>query len=124
MKRLLLLLIVIAVASQLQAQQSVVKPFDQNLFKTPGDLNLQQFKLGDSTLLKGFSTLPKGEFLAVTPYKLPDYNITAANQLVNIDHMPIAKMNGNIDHMPIAKVSGNIDRMPGSVVVVPKPVTP
>jgi len=124
MKKLSLLLIVIAGATQLRAQQTAIKPFDQNLFKAPKGLHLQQFKPDDSTLLKGFSTLPKGEFLAVTPYKLADYNMNTANSVMNIDRMPIARMNGNIDHMPIAKVSGDIDKMPGSVIIVPKPATP
>jgi len=112
MKKLLLLLIVIAGVTQLRAQQSAVKPFDQNLFKVPKNQNLLQFKPGDSILFKSFSTLPKGEFLAVTPYKLPDRKMAVANPFVNIDNMPIAKVGGNIDHMLIAKPSGNMEKMP------------
>ena len=127
MKKLLLILIVIACATQLKAQQSAVKPFDQSLFKAPKEWNLHQFKLGDSTLLKNFSTLPKDKLLAATTFKLPDYNMAIAGQLANIDHMPIAKMNGNIDHMPIAKMDGNIDKMPVAKITplgLPKSITP
>jgi hypothetical protein len=124
MKKLLLLLIIIAGASQLKAQQSTIKPFDQNLFKTPKDQNLMQFKPGDSTLFKNFSVIPNHQLLALAPNKLTDNNVFLLNPAVNIDHMPIAKMNGYIDRMPIAKVSGDIDKMPGSVVIVPKSVTP
>jgi hypothetical protein len=124
MKKLLLSLIIITTATQLKAQQLGIKPSDPFLFKSPKDLNLQQFKLGDSTLFKNFSTLPKGQLLAVVPNKLPDYSMKSPIAIENIDHMPIAKMNGNIDHMPIAKVSGNIDKMPGSTVIVPKSANP
>jgi hypothetical protein len=127
MKKLLLLLIVIAGATHLRAQQSAIKPFDQNLFKTLRDQSLPQFKPGDSTLFKSFSTLPKGEFLAVTPYKLPDRKMAVANPFVNIDNMPIAKVGGNIDHMLIAKPSGNMEKMPVAKVVplgLLNPVTP
>lgn len=127
MKKILVLLIVIAGATQLRAQQITIKPFDQNLFKTPKDQNLFQFKPGDSTLFKNFSTLPKDQLLAGAPYKLPDYKMAAANPLVNIDHMPIARVSGNIDHMLIAKPSGNMEKMPVAKVAplgVLKPVTP
>lgn len=124
MKKLLLLLIVIIGASQLKAQQNTIKPFDQDLFKTPKDQNFMKFKLGDSSLFKNFSTIPNEQLLALAPNKLGDKNLLLLNPSVNIDHMPIAKMNGNIDHMPIAKVSGSIDKMPGSTVIVPKPITP
>lgn len=127
MKKLLLLLIVIAGAPHLRAQQSTVKPFDRDLFKTPKDQNLLQFKPGDSALFKNFSTVPKLESLAVTPYKLPDYKMAAANPFVNIDHMPIAKVSGDIDRMPIAKPSGNMEKMPVANIVplgLSKPVTP
>lgn len=127
MKKLLLLLIVIASATQLRAQQSTIKPFDQNLFKTPKDQSLLQFKPGDSTQFKSFSAQPKGEFLAVTPYKLPDYKMTLANSFVNIDHMPIAKVSGNIDRMLIAKPDGKMEKMPVAKVAplgVLTPATP
>ncbi|MBV8389309.1 MAG: hypothetical protein JO080_05875 [Mucilaginibacter sp.] len=127
MKKLFLLLIVIAAATQLKAQQSTLKPFDQNLLKAQKDQNLFQLKLGDSLLLKNFSTIPNEQLLAVTPNKLMDKNLFLRNPAANIDHMPIAKMNGNIDHMPIAKVSGSIDKMPVAKVApmsLLKPVIP
>jgi len=127
MKKLLLLLIIIAVATQLKAQQSRVKPFDQNLFKAPKDQSLLQFKPGDSILLKNFPIIPDGQLLAVVPNKLKDNDLFLLNPTANIDHMPIAKVNGNIDHMPIAKVRGNTDHMPIAKVrplSLAKPVTP
>ena len=124
MKKILLSLIVIAGASQLKAQQATIKPFDQNLFKAPKDLKLHPFKLDDSALFKNYSAMPNQQLLALAPNKLTDNNLLLLNPATNIDHMPIAKMNGNIDRMPIAKVSGDIDKMPGSVVVLPKPAIP
>jgi hypothetical protein len=127
MKKLLLLLIVIAGASQLKAQQSSIKPFDQNLFKTPKDQNLMQFKLTDSTLFKNFSAIPNQQLLALVPNKLTDNNLFLLNPAANIDRMPIAKMNGNIDHMPIVKPNGNMEKMPVAKVLplgLPNPVTP
>ena len=124
----MLLLIAIAGTTQLRAQQSTLKPFDQDLFNTPKDQNLIQFKQGDSALFKSFSILPKDEFLAVTPYKLPDYKITPANPFVNIDRMPIARVSGNIDHMLIVKPSGNMEKMPVAKVaplgILKPPATP
>jgi len=123
MKKILLLLIIIAGATQLKAQQSLLDSLNKKLSKANKELNLQQFMHGDSIVFKHLPVFPKKQFLAVTPYKLPDYNMKQL-VLANIDNMPIAKVSGNIDHMPIAKVSGSIDKMPGSVIVVPKPVTP
>ena len=112
MKKLFLLLIVITGASQLRAQQLGNKPSDPFLLKTPQELKLQQFKLGDSTLFKGFSALPKGQQLAAMPNKLLDNNLFAIPGVGNIDNMPILKVSGNVDRMPIAKMDGKIDRMP------------
>ena len=127
MKKILLLLIVIAGASQLRAQQSAVKPFDKNLFKTPKDQNLLQFKSGDSTLFKNFSVIPNEQLLALAPNKLSDKNLSLLNSAANIDHMPIAKVSGNIDHMPVAKPNGNMEKMPVVKVAplgLPKQPTP
>ena len=123
MKKLLLLLIIIAVATQLKAQQSSVKPFDQNLFKTPKDQSLLQFKPGDSILLKNFPIIPNGQFLAVVPNKLKDNDLFLLNPTANIDHMPIAKVSGNIDHMPIAKVRGNMEKMPVAKIRPSNPIS-
>lgn len=127
MKKLLLLLIVIIGASQLKAQQSAIKPFDQNLFKTPKDQSLLQLKSGDSTLFKNFSVVPNGQLLALAPNKLLDKNQSLLNPTGNIDHMPIAKVSGTIDHMPIAKPRGNMEKMPVVNVAplgLPKKPTP
>ena len=126
MKKLLLLLIVVAAAIQSRAQKPTIKPFDQNLFKTPKGQNLLQFELGDSTLSENFSTIPNEELLALSPDKLSN-NLFLQNPAANIDHMLIARMNGNIDHMPIAKPRGNMEKMPVVKVVPfgsPKPVIP
>lgn len=127
MKKLLLLLIVVAGASQLKAQQTTIKPFDQNLFKAPKDQNLMKFKPGDSTLFKNFSTIPNGQLLALAPDRSKDSNLFLLNPSANIDHMPIAKVSGNIDRMPVAKPSGSMEKMPVVKVAplgLPKPVTP
>jgi hypothetical protein len=128
MKKVLLLLIVIAAASQLKAQESTLKPFDQNLFKVPKDQNLFKFKPGDSTLFKNFSTIPNEQLLALAPNKLMNNNLFLLNPAANIDHMPIAKVSGNIDHMPVAKPNGNMEKMPVVKVIplnLPKqPATP
>jgi hypothetical protein len=140
MKKLFLSLIILTGASQLKAQQLDVKPSDPLLFKSPKDLNLQQFKLGDSTLFKNFSTPPTMQQLAALPQinsnELFNGNMSVTKITSSIDHMPIAKVSGNIDHMPIAKVNGNIDHMPvakiggdmdkmsGETIIVPKPVNP
>ena len=105
MKKLLLSLIVLAAASQLKAQQLDTKPSDP-LFKSPKDLSLQQFKVGDSTLFKNFSNLPKVQQLAALP------NLGDINSDLFYSNMPVVKLGGNIDNMPVAKIGGNIDRMP------------
>ena len=112
MKKLLLLLIVIAGAFRLKAQQTTIKPFDQNIFK---DQNSLQFKPGDSILFKNFSATPNGQLLAIAPNGLADNNMLLLNPAVNIDHMLIAKPSGNMEKMPVAKV------MPLGLL---KPVTP
>ena len=117
MKKLLLLLIAIMGVFQLKAQQTTIKPFEQNLFRTPKDQNALQFKPGDSILFKGFSATPNGQLLAIAPNKLADNNLPLLNPAVNIDHMPIAKVGGNIDHMLIAQRSGNMEKMPVAKVV-------
>jgi hypothetical protein len=127
MKKLLLLLIIIAGAAQLRAQQATAKPFDQNLFKTPKDQDLMKFKSGDSTLFKNFSVTPNEQLLALAPNKLSDNNLFLRNAATNIDHMPIAKVSGNVDHMLIVKPSGTMEKMPVVKVAplgLPKPVTP
>ena len=116
MKKLLLLLIILTGAWQLKAQQLGIKPSDPLLFKSPKDLNLQQFRVSDSTVFKSFSTPPEIQQLAALPKvnngELFNGNMAVTKITSSIDHMPIAKVSGKVDHMPIAKIGGNTDHMP------------
>ncbi len=115
MKKILTLLFMIAVASQIKAQQLTIKPSDSLLFKTPKTMGLQQFKLNDSSsLFKSFPNLTNAQQLAVLP------NLANSNTELFYSNMPVVKVVGNIDNMPVAKVGGNIDRMPiKNIKVVP-----
>jgi hypothetical protein len=114
MKKILPLLFMIAVVSQIKAQQLTIKPSDSLLFKAPKNMGLQQFKLNDSSLFKGFPNLTKAQQLAVLP------NSDNSNTELFYSNMPVVKVSGNIDNMPVAKVGGNIDRMPiKSIKVIP-----
>jgi hypothetical protein len=114
MKKILLLLFMIAVVSHLKAQQLTTKPSDSLLFKAPKNMVLQQFKLNDSNLLKNFQNLPKSQQLEMLP------GLNNNNSELFYSNMPVAKVGGNIDNMPIAKTGGNIDRMPiKSIKVIP-----
>ena len=116
MKKLFLLLIIIAGTSQTKAQQLVAKPSDPLLLKSPKNLTVQRAKRGDSTLFNDFSTLPGMHQLTGLPKvnsnELFDRNMSVTKITSSIDNMPIAKVCGNIDNMPIAKADGNIDHMP------------
>lgn len=101
MKKIILLLFIIAGSSQLKAQQSNFKPADSLFFKTPKAFNLPQFKLNDSNLLKDFPTLPKSDQLAFL--KGMD---NQKNAEIFYNRMPVAKMYSN-DKMPVAKLNGN-----------------
>ncbi|WP_426670494.1 hypothetical protein ACPPVU_04450 [Mucilaginibacter sp. McL0603] len=112
MKKILLFLFMIAVASQLKAQQLTIKPSDSLFFKAPKNMKLQQFNLNDSSLFKNFQNLPKSQQLAALP------GFSTAELFYS--NMPVVRVSGDIDNMPVAKVEGNIDRMPiKSVKVVP-----
>jgi hypothetical protein len=114
MKKILLPLFMIAIVSQLKAQQLTIKPSDSLLFKAPKNMMLQQFKLNDSNLLKNFQNLPKSQQLAMLP------GLSNSRTELFYSNMPVAKVGGNIDNMPIAKIGGNIDRMPvKSIKVIP-----
>jgi len=107
MKKFALLLIIIAFASQLKAQQLSIKPVDTLLLKAPKGLTSQQFKFSNSILFKNFSDMPKAQQLAVVP------NLGGSNIGLFYSTMPIAKVaDANMDHMPVAKVYGNTDKMP------------
>lgn len=109
MKKLLILSTLIAVACQLKAQQLTIKPSDPLFFKTPKGLDLQKFKLSDSTLFKykDLSKLPKLEQLA----DLQGINNHDKNAEVFYSRMPVAKLYGN-DKMPVANTDDSIDKMP------------
>lgn len=115
MKKIILLLFIIAGSSQLKAQQSNFKPADSLFFKTPKAFNLPQFKLNDSNLLKDFSTLPKSDQLAFLKGIANEKSITKF-----YSRMPIAKTYTN-DKMPVAKLNG-IDRMPGKRIEIIDPL--
>jgi hypothetical protein len=101
MKKLLLLSLLIAGASQLKAQQLTLKPGSIMLFKTPNDLRLNQFKLNDSTLFKSSHALPTvRERLMRKAFK---DSITNTDIFYNT--MPIARLSSN-DRMPVARLGG------------------
>jgi hypothetical protein len=103
MKKILLLLFALIGAFQVKAQQFTLKPSDSLLFKTPK--NFQKFNLNDSTLFKGFSTLPKSNQLV-----LEGFNGNEKNAEVFYSRMSVLKIHSN-DKMPVAKLY-SVDRMP------------
>ncbi|HTE01888.1 MAG TPA: hypothetical protein VK668_21510 [Mucilaginibacter sp.] len=96
MKRILLLLLIIAASTQLKAQQLTFKPADSLLFKTPKNWENFKFKQGDSILLKGFSNLQKSNPLAMLQG-------LKGNKSALYGNMPVAKLQGT-DRMPVAKL--------------------
>jgi hypothetical protein len=118
MKKILLLLLIVAGASRLKAQQHS-NTIDSMLFKAPKNFN--QFKLSDSSLFKNFN-LPKQNQLTV---------LSSSNKL-NIEpfysRMPVVKVSSN-DKMPVAR-GANVDNMPVLKIkvvdplVVVKPINP
>jgi hypothetical protein len=111
MKKNLLILLLIAGAYQLKAQQLMLKPADPLLFKSlPNTSN--SFKLSDSTLFKDFSNLSKTEQLA----DMPGFNTGE----IFYSRMPVAKLHSD-DRMPVARVSSD-DRMPVKKIIVVDPL--
>jgi hypothetical protein len=104
MKKILLLLFALIGAFHVKAQQFTLKPSDSLLFKT--QKNFQKFNLNDSTLFKGFSTLPKSNQLAL----MEDLNWNEKNAEVFYSRMSVLKIHSN-DKMPVAKLY-SVDRMP------------
>ncbi len=115
MKRILLLLVVIASSYQLKAQQLNFKPADSLLFKAPKEF--QKFKLNDSILFKGFSTPPKGGEL-LTP--LSDLKILNKSSEVFYSRMPVGRLYSN-DKMPVARLE-RTDKMPVKKIKVVDPL--
>src|SRR3569833_576695 len=95
MKKSLLILFIVAIASQLKAQQLTLKPTDSLLLKAP--LNLQGLKLNDSTLLKSYFNKPDQNTLAL----LNTLKGQKSSELF-YSTMPVAKM-GTRDKMPVVK---------------------
>jgi hypothetical protein len=111
MKKILLIVALIAGAYQLKAQ-TLIKPLDSTLLKSP-DI-FKQVKPNDSPLMKQYFSLPalqKGTPLMALA-KQPEAIAFASR-------MPVLKVSSD-DKMPVAKVSSD-DRMP---VVMVKPVDP
>ena len=112
MKKILIILLLITASYGLKAQQLTLKPADSLLFKSLP----KSFKLSDSTLFKGFSTLPKGEQLA----NIPGFDMNDKNAEIFYSRMPVAKLY-NDDKMPVARVD-NIGRMPIKKIIIVDPL--
>ena len=112
MKKILIILLLIAASCGLKAQQLTLKPADTLLFKSFP----KSFKLNDSTLFKGFSKLPKIEQLA----GMPGFDMNDKNAEVFYSRMPVAKLYSD-DKMPVARVD-NIDRMPVKKIIIIDPL--
>ena len=104
MKKFLLILIIVAGASALKAQQLSLKSTDTLLFRSPKNFKWPDLKLGDNAPFEGFSKLPKGEPSA----DMPDFGSKSAE--VFFSRMPVAKLYSE-DRMPVARLDG-IDKMP------------
>jgi hypothetical protein len=119
MKKLLILLLLIAGACQLKAQQLNQKLPVSPLLKTPTDMGLQQFKLNDSSLFKpkDFSALTKPEQLA----DLAALNKPDKNSELFYSRMPVARLTGN-DKIPTLATE-NVDRMPVKKIIIVDPLT-
>lgn len=118
MKKLLILLLLIAGAHYLKAQQLTSKLPASPLLKTPADMGSQQFKLNDSSLFKfkNFSALPKMEQLAdLTALSNPNKNAE-----LFYSRMPVAKVTGD-DKMPTMGTE-NVDRMPVKKIIIIDPL--
>lgn len=118
MKKLLIILLLIAGASQLKAQQLTSKLPASPLLKTPADMSLQQFKLNDSSLfkLKDFSALTKTQQLA----DLASLSKPGKNAELFYSRMPVAKVTSD-DKMPTLTTE-NVDRMPVKKIIIVDPL--
>lgn len=116
MKKILLIVALVAGASQLKAQ-ALVKPMDSLLLKTPNFY--KNIRPDDTSLFKKYFVVPPIQNQAPLAVLKPVTGQYFASR------MPVLKVSSD-DRMPIAKVSSN-DRMPVAVVksVDPlRPVTP
>jgi hypothetical protein len=110
MKKILLLLVIVAGASRVKAQQHP-NSIDSMLFKAPK--NLDQFQLRDSSLFKNFS--PKLN----QPLLLSSLN--KPNTEIFYSRMPVVKISPS-EKMPIMH-GANVDNMPVLKVKVVDPLT-
>jgi hypothetical protein len=108
MKKILLLLIILAGASQVKAQQQFnVKPSDSLLFNSPK--NFYGLRLHDSTQFKNFLVVPKSDnLLALKSVSQPGrseifYSRMPVVKVSPVEKMPVAKV-GNVENMPVLKV--------------------
>ncbi|HJP62618.1 MAG TPA: hypothetical protein VJ844_04210 [Mucilaginibacter sp.] len=95
MKKTLLIMFIVTIASQLKAQQLTLKPTDSLLLKSP--LNLQGLKLNDSTQLKNYFNKSDQNTLAL----LNTLKGQKSSELF-YSTMPVAKM-GTRDKMSVVK---------------------
>lgn len=104
MKKILFTAIIIAVASQLKAQQKFGM-IDSMLLKAPK--NLYQFKLNDSSLFRNFA--PKQDQFALlnslTKNGSTDvfYSRMPVLKISPVERIPVAR-GANVDNMPIVKL--------------------
>jgi hypothetical protein len=112
MKKILLIVALIAGAYQLKAQ-TMVKPLDSLQLKSPDTFN--QLKPDNSPLMKQYFSLPPLQKAAplMALAKQPDAIAFASR-------MPILKVSSD-DKMPVAKVSSD-DRMPVAKIKVIDPL--
>lgn len=116
MKKTLLILFVVAIATQVKAQQLTFKPADSTLVKS---LNIYpNLKMSDSSLFKKYLETPNLNSLAFVNTLKENTNAGTFYST-----MPVAKMGSN-DKMPIAKLeSGGINyTMPIKKITVVNPL--
>lgn len=95
MKKVLLIVLIVAGASQLKAQQWQLKPGDSALLKSPQlFLNLKP----DTSVFKKYFNMPQTQYPAQLKALLKP-----GNTELFASRMPVAKLSSN-DRMPIAKL--------------------
>jgi hypothetical protein len=99
MKKILLLFVIVAGASQVKAQQHS-NTIDSMLFKAPK--NFDQFKLSDSSLFKSLSPKLNQQLLLS--------NLNKPNTEIFYSRMPVVKISPT-EKMPTAH-GANVDNMP------------
>jgi len=110
MKKLLVVLLILAGSSAVKAQQlNSGKLTDSTLLKSFKDADVFKLKPADSMLFKNFSALPKSNALASLQslnngpqYAETFYSRMPVAKVMPADKMPDAKGN-NIDNMPIKR---------------------